>query len=233
MCRPSPAREARVAYGRARPPHLDYRVRLKQPTRPKRGSPHPMAELAKEKSTLRAALGRRRRALDPQALAAGGRAIARHLHALDAFREAGTIAAYVATSGEVPLDATLAETTARVVYPRVEAGSRRLSFWYPRGPLRRGAYDIPAPDPTRDQKVALAEIDLVLVPGLAFDPAGHRLGRGGGYYDETLGAMRALRIGVAYAWQIIEAVPHGPRDRSMDLVVTPEGLLHMAPKAAN
>jgi len=62
---------------------------------------------------------------------------------------------------------------------------------------------------------------LVVVPGLAFDRQGHRLGRGGGHYDRALRATPgALRVGVAYAFQVLESVPHGPGDEAMDVVVS-------------
>jgi 5-formyltetrahydrofolate cyclo-ligase len=68
----------------------------------------------------------------------------------------------------------------------------------------------------------------VLVPGLAFDADGHRLGYGLGYYDRTITALREagdlLAIGVAYAAQLIEAVPREDHDQPLDLIVTENGI---------
>ena len=65
----------------------------------------------------------------------------------------------------------------------------------------------------------LAAIDLVIVPGLAFDASGHRLGRGGGYYDRLLSRMGAYRIGLCFPGQLVADVPCEPHDVVMDEVV--------------
>ncbi|MBA3324978.1 MAG: 5-formyltetrahydrofolate cyclo-ligase, partial [Rhodobacteraceae bacterium] len=71
--------------------------------------------------------------------------------------------------------------------------------------------------------------DVLLVPMLAFDARGGRLGYGGGYYDRTLAELRARRevpaLGFAYGGQTVDAVPHGPGDARLDGVVTEAGLL--------
>ena len=68
----------------------------------------------------------------------------------------------------------------------------------------------------------LAEIDLVLVPGLAFDREGYRLGYGGGHYDRFLTDLErgTTAIGVCYAAQLLDRIPHGPSDQRVHLVVT-------------
>lgn len=65
-------------------------------------------------------------------------------------------------------------------------------------------------------------IDLIVVPGLAFDTSGNRLGRGGGYYDRFLKRLRpaATTVGLAFDWQIVDLVPADDRDVSVDAVVT-------------
>lgn len=90
------------------------------------------------------------------------------------------------------------------------------------------------PDPALCEPAAPDSIDAVLLPGLAFDRRGRRLGQGGGHYDRFLAAMPpgVLRIGVAYDWQLVDGpcpVAHGltipiePHDRVLDHVVTPSG----------
>ena len=74
------------------------------------------------------------------------------------------------------------------------------------------------------QVLAPSEIDIFLVPALAFDSAGNRLGQGGGWYDRVLSrAANSLKIGVAFSCQIIESVPHQAHDVKMDGVVTENG----------
>jgi 5-formyltetrahydrofolate cyclo-ligase len=76
------------------------------------------------------------------------------------------------------------------------------------------------PPPGRD--VALADVDLFLVPGVGFDLAGRRLGYGGGYYDTTLARVRAEvpRVGLCFDEELLEGLPHEPHDAPVDVVVT-------------
>jgi 5-formyltetrahydrofolate cyclo-ligase len=69
--------------------------------------------------------------------------------------------------------------------------------------------------------VPVNDLDLVLVPGVAFDLSGHRLGRGKGYYDRLLQSFTGNKIGIAFEEQIIGAVPAGKDDVKMDLILTP------------
>ena len=65
-----------------------------------------------------------------------------------------------------------------------------------------------------------SEIDFAIIPGVAFDPMCHRLGRGRGFYDRLLTGLQCPLAGVAYSWQMVEAVPTDPWDIRLDLVVT-------------
>jgi len=78
------------------------------------------------------------------------------------------------------------------------------------------AADLPVVDP--------AALDVVLVPGVAFDRRGGRLGFGGGYYDRLLPTTPALRVGVAYDECLADVLPCGEHDQRMDWIVTPSGL---------
>ena len=89
--------------------------------------------------------------------------------------------------------------------------------------LRPGALGVPEPPPAR-AAVTLGPEDVAIVPGVAFDRSGRRLGRGGGHYDRAFAAAGAWRIGVAFQLQLVPAVPHDSRDRPMDAIVTEQGL---------
>jgi 5-formyltetrahydrofolate cyclo-ligase len=70
-------------------------------------------------------------------------------------------------------------------------------------------------------EMALNQLDLVLVPGVAFDTRGNRLGRGKGFYDRLLAGVRGTKCGVAFDEQIVDAVPVGPQDIPLNCIVTP------------
>jgi 5-formyltetrahydrofolate cyclo-ligase len=139
------------------------------------------------------------------------------------------VGAYQALPGEADPRLLLLELAAEgcnLAFPRVAAKGQALVFhrWGPDRPLIRGAFGVLEPEP--DWPVAAPRI--VLVPLLGFDASGHRLGYGGGYYDRTLAALRAagpLRaIGVAYAGQEVERLPHEPHDHPLDALVTEQGV---------
>ena len=70
-------------------------------------------------------------------------------------------------------------------------------------------------------EIPLNQFDLVLVPGIAFDLSGHRLGRGQGFYDRTLAEASGIKCGVAYDFQLLENVPTEPHDARVDFIFTP------------
>jgi 5-formyltetrahydrofolate cyclo-ligase len=121
-----------------------------------------------------------------------------------------------------PLLAALAARGWRCALPVVadEAGPLRFRAWLPGEPLRAGGYGILEPEPAAPAVVP----DVVLVPLLAFDRAGRRLGQGGGWYDRTLAALRAerpvLAIGLAFAAQERAELPTGGHDQPLDWIVT-------------
>lgn len=166
-----------------------------------------------------------------RALAAGDRrdrsgAIATRLYELEAWTAATTVHAYIgAVDGEVetrPIVARALAAGKRVVCPRVEWPGRRLRhFAIDRldglVESERGLWEPPGDSTTA---VDPAELDLVLVPGLAFDRFGGRVGFGAGFYDRFLAATTAWRIALAYSLQIIERVPTEDHDQAVDRIVT-------------
>jgi 5-formyltetrahydrofolate cyclo-ligase len=109
--------------------------------------------------------------------------------------------------------------------PIVVAERQPLIFrqWAPGQETVPGIWDIPMPP----AEAAEVEPDVLLVPLLAFDGAGYRLGYGGGYYDRTLAKLRTTKdvaaIGIGYPEQEIPHVPHGPGDEPLDFILTPAG----------
>ena len=89
--------------------------------------------------------------------------------------------------------------------------------------LQPGKYGILEPR-VHDLQTEDLHPDLTLVPGLAFDRQGWRLGRGKGYYDRMLAGLGGIRCGVAFDFQHVESVPHETLDQKMDWIITPDGL---------
>lgn len=134
------------------------------------------------------------------------------------------IVALYATKGSevdtIGLDISLRVAGATVVYPRIVDDGKQLAFCAATiadlAPSRFGLRE-----PLRGEAIGLADIDAFVIPGLAFDRAGWRIGWGRGYYDVTLAAApRARRIGLAFECQLVDEVAHDPHDAQLQLVVT-------------
>lgn len=122
----------------------------------------------------------------------------------------------------LPLIQSLGEQGARLALPRIVGRGKPLSMraWQFGGPLDRGQWGIREPKPDAPE----VDPDILLVPLLAFDRAGYRIGYGAGYYDMTLARLRSLKtivaVGIAFAVQEVAEIPKTPRDERLDLVLT-------------
>jgi len=150
------------------------------------------------------------------------------------FDEARAVMVYLAFRGEVPTSRIMEEALAAgkiVCAPVTLLTERRLLALRLRGgfaELRPGPYGIMEPDPSRCEPFAVGGLDLVVVPGVAFDATGGRLGYGGGYYDRFLtgDAISAVRVALAFEVQISpEPLPLDPYDAQMDLVCTEKRII--------
>jgi len=112
-----------------------------------------------------------------------------------------------------------------VAYPRVCGTALEFIEVGDRSELSRGAFGIPEPRGSRI--IPLASLDLLLVPGVAFDMAGHRLGYGKGFYDRILHgrAAHALLVGLCFEQQLIGKLPVETHDVRMDMIITEERTL--------
>lgn len=89
---------------------------------------------------------------------------------------------------------------------------------YDESRLELGSFHIE--EPTGTNTVDAEEIELIIVPAVAFDKKGHRLGRGKGFYDRLLGQTKATKIGIGYEFQVMDEIPTEPHDVAMDIVIT-------------
>lgn len=164
---------------------------------------------------------------------AHARTVAKHLARSGHLLRARTAAGYAAADGEVdltPLFQNLWRMNIEVGLPVINSLGARLEFYrhVADQPLVRGRFDILVPN-LQAKHLPMLRIDLMLVPLVAVDSKGTRLGMGGGYYDRTLFSLppqlRPRLIGVAHACQVSEAdLPHDAWDIHLDAVVTELGV---------
>ncbi len=182
------------------------------------------AQVQSEKERMRRDAVARRDALPGNERAAAAEAIAARKFPLP-------ISVSVVVSGFMPLKSEinplpllqkLSEQGAQLALPRIVGRGQPLSMraWRFGGPLDRGQWGIREPKPD----AAEVDPDILLVPLLAFDRAGYRIGYGAGYYDVTLARLRSLKkvtaVGIGFAAQEVADIPKTPRDERLDLVLT-------------
>ncbi len=190
-----------------------------------------MPEATPDKTALRtAAEERRRRQRGKDRLSA---AVCARFAALAPYAAAATVMAYVGVRNEVrtlPLLTAMLIEGKQLVVPFCAEGELRLFRLYDLDELRPGHFGIPEPSPAlrrlAQRRADPRSIDLVMVPGVAFDRRGGRIGQGRGYYDRFLARLRedAFTAGLAFECQLFPAVPMEPHDVFLDAVVTEERL---------
>jgi len=143
---------------------------------------------------------------------------------------AGVVMAFLSLPDEVQTEsliAALCEQGKVVAVPHtdVERGQLVPVLLRPGSALRQAVLGVPEPEV--QEPVPVSELEVILVPGRAFDRDGHRVGRGKGFYDRFLAReeCQAERVALAYGCQVLEAVPHGSQDLPVDALVTEDGVL--------
>ncbi|MCX6027278.1 MAG: 5-formyltetrahydrofolate cyclo-ligase [Chloroflexi bacterium] len=190
-------------------------------------NPRAPEALAAAKKELRGFAQARREAMGEAERLGASQAIARALESFSAFGAAKVVLAFMAMRGEVDLRPLIERHPEKEWgIPRiVRAPAPHLEFHtYDAQRLVAHAYGMLEPAESQ-ARIEPGEADLVLVPGLAFSPAGHRLGYGGGYYDRYLPtAERAVRVGIAYRLQVVDGIPHHAADQKVHYLATEDGL---------
>ncbi len=181
-----------------------------------------------DRDALRRAMRERRRALPAAERIAAADALAARLLALPFAPDRGRVAGYWALDGEIALHVWQLRLPPEVGYclPVLhDDDTLRFAPWRPGAPLSSNRYGIPEPDVPDSQLLRPEQIDLVVVPLVAFDARGHRLGMGGGWYDRSF-AFRVDRpapprlVGAGFSVQQSPAIAPEPWDIPLDAVCT-------------
>lgn len=173
-----------------------------------------------EKSALRRIISEKKRALTAQQIEHASAALAAQLFAHPLYLRAHSIYAYLSYNQEVRTEALLRRAWAdgkRVAVPKVFGAEMRF-FWLEEDSVIESGYrGIPEPV---SGAVADDPNALVLMPGLAFDPQGHRLGYGGGFYDRFLEAEPHPTLALCYDFQLLPTVCVETHDKTVDAVLS-------------
>jgi 5-formyltetrahydrofolate cyclo-ligase len=187
-----------------------------------------------EKRALRGRMREWRAALAPAEAASAGEALARHgLSFLPDPAPGAIVSGFSPMPDELRVWALLRRLAGegfRLALPVMQGKGLPLLFrsWSPGDAMDKAVWGIAEPKPDKQ----MLEPDVMLVPLLAFDRHGWRLGYGGGFYDRTLARLRArkaaIAVGLGYDGQQVDRVPHAPYDQRLDWVLTPSGPIKCA-----
>jgi len=188
----------------------------------------PSHRLKQDKRALRRAVLAERDALAGAERAARSEAIADRLLRLDEATGAATVLAFWSFGSEVdtaPLIDRLRSRGTTVALPRIEDGDIVPVVWTPGSSMTETSFG--SREPTDGRVLEAGELDLIVVPGVAFDRSCHRVGYGGGFYDRLLASTRegTAAIAIAFAMQVVDEVPTGPLDRPVDAIVTEDDVI--------
>lgn len=168
----------------------------------------------------------KRNALDANEIAKLSKRVQEFVINSKEFRSAKVVGAYYAFGSEVKTDLIIERARAlgkKVALPSVEGESLAFYELSSGKYLVKGRFGIMEPLPCGP----VDRIDLLVVPGIAFDKKGYRLGYGKGYYDKFLVRKKIFSIGLAYSFQLLESLPKGKYDKRLDAIAT-EGGIHYA-----
>jgi len=159
-----------------------------------------------------------RRRLSQAEVSAASMRIAPRVRSIRLYEQAAVVMIYYPIQNEVSLLPLLEDTNKTILFPKTVGSILEPHPYTGSEGMTMGAYHIPEPS----SAPWLGPIDLMLVPGVAFDRRANRLGRGGGYYDRFIALHPAIpTIGVGYDFQYLSALPIDPWDRTLCAVLTP------------
>jgi 5-formyltetrahydrofolate cyclo-ligase len=185
-------------------------------------------KVTRAKRELRERMKSAREAIDPHRREVWSSAIVGSVHELPEIVAARTVTGYLSFGSEIPtreLIAILDTEGKHVGVPVVRDGEMVMVTFRPGDETERS--DFGMEEPSGGEEIPPQEVDALVIPGLAFDRSGYRLGYGGGFYDRYVRRTRpeALRVGIGFSDQIVEDVPHGDGDERVDCIVTQDGTI--------
>ncbi len=182
----------------------------------------------KEKQLLRQEIARQKRKYPTETLDAWSEQIMDKLEKTAQFQQANTIACYHALPGEVQTLPLIEKwyKKKQIALPVVRGDDLLLLPYAGRESVQIGAFGIWEPRVTAESPSSIEQdIDLIIVPGVAFDRQMNRLGRGKGFYDRLLSTLSVPTIGICYAFQLLDELPIEPFDHKIDLIITEQGII--------
>lgn len=187
-----------------------------------------------DKKTIREDILRKRDSIDPEIRLKKDNMIMDKVLSSPDFEKANTILYFASFRSEVATLPHIEEALKRgkrIVLPKVDNIERRLILYeiLDTKEIKPGFMGIPEPEAVPERQRDINDVDLVIMPGVAFDPDGNRLGYGAGYYDKLLAGLRRdiPLIAIAYEEQIVNALPSEDHDVRVNKIVTDKRVIQV------
>ena len=183
-----------------------------------------MTDMTMDKASLRRMMRQSKAALTPEQKSAESSAVWQHVEATPVFAEAQHILLYHSLPDELSSHSVIERWVelGKIVYLPVVIGDDLVVRRYSKEAMQQGEFNIMEPT---GNDVDTDLLQLIIVPGVAFDASGNRLGRGKGYYDRLLSRTAATCVGVCYNCQLLPHIPAEAHDKVMHYIVTPQGVV--------
>lgn len=175
-----------------------------------------------EKSILRKEIAARKKQFSSEQLNSWSEQIMEKLSTTDLFQQAHCIAIYHALPQEVQTAVFIEKwyQQKKLALPLVQGDDLLFLPYTGKDSIQKGSFGILEPIVTKDSESVESEIDLIVVPGVAFDRQHNRMGRGRGFYDRLLSTLHVPTIGICFDFQLLAEIPTEPFDKKMDLIIT-------------
>lgn len=185
-----------------------------------------------EKTLIRKEALKKRDAIDSTLREAKDILIKDRLFSLPEIHQAGVIFFFASFKSEVstfPMIEEAYRLGKRIVFPKVDRKLKGLVLYEVKGlsELAPGCMDIPEPDVSEERRMDINDVDIVIMPGVAFDKKGNRIGYGAGFYDKLLSALKKQipLIAITYEEQVLASLPSEPHDIKVHRIVTDKRLI--------
>ncbi len=171
------------------------------------------------KQVIRKEMKEKRRALTSKQIQIASESICKKVCATQAYKAAKTVCLYLSAYKEVDTASLLAQCRqdGKIVALPVTDENGAITLYVDNGDYKKGNFSIT--EPSGDKTVDPQDVDIFILPGLAFDKSGNRLGFGMGCYDRLLSKTNGYKIGICYAFQYIDALPTDAYDIKMDKII--------------
>ncbi len=179
-----------------------------------------------DKKELRQHIKEKKKTFEETTLKVWSESLFQHIEKLPEFIAADTVFLYHSMKGEVYTHTFINKwyKEKNIILPVVKEDNLELRFFEGEDSLDLSDYGIL--EPVGKKLDDFRQIQLSLIPGIAFDKKKNRLGRGKGYYDRTLPLLNSYNVGICFDFQLVEKIPTDPFDQKMDCLCTENGLIH-------